>query len=321
MDAMRRHVLAGLALAPLASGSAAFAGAQASAALTIYSPAPPTHPMHALNLNIRDAAAAAAGLGAIDVVPLALPASIEAIQSQGGEQSIHLPIVPAIDFGLIRAGAGPDWHRYPRGRPDLKFVSSLYEVGFGVYALRDDIRTPNDLRGKRIGVPPRPSSVRLLSEILIGQGWMLSDVVLVDIAPDQAAGALARGDIDATTWNLVLPGTNGFAPSLATAGNGHFLDIDMAAIERINGANPFSVGSADLPGGLNLLSFAQALTAWDETDAAVLTALLEAMAVRGGAFTGLQDTRLAMSRWPGLTQGQTHVVAASFYADGGPRVR
>lgn len=320
----RRSVLGALATAPLAACAAR--GVTSAPAppgpLTVYSPAPENNPLHALNLQLLRAAEGEPALEGIAMVAMALPASVNTIAALGVERPRHLPIVTTVDFRPAREGGGPGWHGYPDARPDLRFVATLYDVGFGIQPFDPSIIRPCDLRGKRIGAPPRPSAVRLLTETLIGDGWGLSDEVeIVDLFPGEIAGAVADGRIDATSWNLVVPGPAGFAPMtppLPGRGAVRYLAVGDDALERINAANPFVLAPSELlPGRPPLLSFAQALAAWDDSDPARISALLGCLAARGGEFVGYPRDVAAMARWPGLRPPEVNATALEFYRSRG----
>ena len=319
--ATRRCFLSSLAGLPAAglSGAGEAHGTMTNTPLTIYSPAPPTNPMHVLNQQLVRAAADFPGLSSIKLLAMALPESVNSIAGMPATaRPTHLPIVTTVDFRLAREGAGPAWHNYWRANGDLKFVATLYAVGFGVQAANVDITEPGHLRGKRIGVPPRPSAVRLMTEALLRDGWgVLDDVTLVDLSPPQIAAALESGAIDATSWNLLTPSPAGFQPMLPDlwrSARGRYLAVSDDALDRINAANPFRLATSKaFPGELPLLSFAQALAAWDDTDTSQINALLACMEARGGQYAGLPDDVAAMAQWPDLRSTEVHPVALEFY--------
>jgi TRAP-type uncharacterized transport system substrate-binding protein len=284
---------------------------------TVYSPAPPSTPLHRLNLDLRDAANGVS----LNVVALALPDSINTI-SDRPDRALHLPIVTTADFKTARAGLGPAWHSYPRPCTDLRFVAKLYDVGLGLQTIDPRITAPQHLRGKRVGAPARPSAVRWLTEALLADGWGIADtVVVVDLPAGQAIGALKNGEIDATSWNLVMPNDIGFASMLPSPPGARFLEVDDAAIERMTAVNGFALAPISLLRGVPpLLSFAQAVAAWDSTDATLVTALLDSVERNGARFGGLPDTVSAMADWPGLTDDELHPAARAFYRARGVRI-
>jgi|GEM_PF-1469135 len=325
MPVSRRTLLGTLAAAPLAACAARNIPPTLAAdlmSLTIYSPAPPNNPLHALNLQLLQAAAGNPALAGLEMIPVALPASINRIAAMGEERPAHLPIVTTVDFRPARAGTGPEWHGYSQANQGLKFVSTLYDIGFGIQPFDLAITEPAQLRGKRIAAPPRPSAVRLLTETLLRDGWgILDEVELVDMVPPQIAGAINEDAIDATSWNLVVPGQLGFVPmipALPGVEAVRFLPVSEEALARINAANPFTSALHSLRAGdPPLISFAQALAAWDDGDPAQIRALLGWLADHGNAYSGFPDGVAVMRDWPDLQPEEVHSVAASFYEERG----
>ncbi|MFC3052870.1 ABC transporter substrate-binding protein [Kordiimonas pumila] len=296
--------------------------------LVIYSPAPPSNMLHMLNLQLVDVAAKCPALEDVTVIPVPLPDGINDINElDEHEKQYHLPIVTTVDFLPARTKTGPGWHGYTKASADLMFVSVLYDIGFGVLVFDSEIKNPNDLKGKKIGVPPRASSVRMLSEALLRDGWgILDDVELVDIAPPNVQKALEAGEIDATTWNFVRRNGDSYIsllPGLLEMEASHWLEVDREAVSAINKHNPFVVGVSVMgaekesgTGALNdiqMVSFTQALAAWEKTDAVTVRALLGCIHNQLGQYDALPQEQAGMLKWPGLDLGHLHPAAAAFY--------
>lgn len=310
----RRDVLGALLAAPCLIGAT-----ERPTPLTLYSPAPPANPMHALNQRFGE------GLGSVlapppEVIAMALPQSVHHVAPMSDAvRGWHWPIMTTVDFLPARLGTGPEWHAYPRACPDLYFLSTLYEVGFGISVWNDEIRLPADLAGKRIAVPPRPSAVRLLAEAVLHHGWGLAGkVTLVDLPPGRVRDAAREGAVDATAWNLQVPGEAGFGGLLDAAlpEGSRFLPVDPDALELIHEAYSFRSRLVSLPGLPPLLSFAQALAAWRESDAATIRAVLDHIA-SGAAVPGFPRSLTDMRSWPALRDDIIHPVAAAWYLERG----
>lgn len=303
----RRTLLGGVIAAPFLTA------AGAPAPLMLYSPAPPDNPMHALNRRFGERLAAVLPSPPA-VIAMALPQSIHHIAPmppavRGG----HWPIMTSADFLPARAGTGPEWHAYPRACPDLYFVAALYEVGFGISVWDSAIRVPADLAGKRIAVPPRPSAVRLLAEALLDDGWGLAGRVgLIAMPPGEVADAARAGTIDATAWNLMVPGGPRMLAG-ALPRDARFLPVDADALERIHAAHDFRLRTV-AGGGQPLLSFAQALAAWEESDAATIRAVLDHLA-HGTGIVGFPQSPAAMRDWPALEPEAVHPAARAWYRE------
>lgn len=225
-----------------------------------------------------------------------------------------------MDFTPARDGNGPAWHRYTRPQPDLTFVSTLYDVGFAIqmFSRSGSVLGPDDVRGKRLGVPARASSVRVMTETLLRDGWGIpNDVTLVDMAPPQVAAARAAGEIDGTSWNRVLPQDGGFGtllPADSAEEPVTFVPVDQETMDRVNAANDFETGLTSLiPGNPTIVSFAQCLAAWDTTDPRLVTDVLDAIHGEGKSTKGCPRDAAGMAAWPPLKRAEVHQAAAAFY--------
>lgn len=286
--------------------------------LVLYSPAPPNIMLDAHNRALGHKLSSCDAFSSVEVVPIALPEAIDMIRAvDTAERPYHLPIMTVPDFQTAIDGSAPAWHAYEPAAPDLKFVTSLYDVVFGILAFDAAITSPEDLRGKRIAVPARASSVRWLTEVLLRDGWgILDEVTLVDIAPPNLPGAVQRGEIDATSWSIMSETPDGFLPMIPPllAGEGvHWINVDEEVLGAINDANPFqteltavsTIAGVSVPEAI-LLSFRQGLAAWSDTPDDVISEILSCLE---GAELGFgQGSYSASDRfnWPGLDEADIH---------------
>lgn len=294
--------------------------------LVIYSPAPPTIMLHEHNAALGDALQTCGVAASVRVVPMALPASINAINAlDPSVKPFHLPIVTTLDFQPAIDATAPAWHGYDKANKDLKFVGSLYEVAYGVMVFDPAIEGPADLAGKRVAVPARPSAVRWFSEVLLQEGWSLSDeVVLVDTIPPEVPGGLAEGSLDAVAWNIMSETPSGYMPLLPMLigqENARWLDVDETALGAINQGSPFStelvrVNTARVPGGdatnseeIKLLSFRQALAAWESTPDDLVEGVVQCLAETDLPFGSPAGFSADQFKWPGLADDHTHKAA------------
>lgn len=313
-----------LTMAKVVAGSAAIVSCsnQTAAAepidLVLYSPAPPNIMLDTHNRSLAAQLESCEAFGTVETKPIALPDAIDEIRRvDAAVRAYHLPIMTVLDFQTAVDGTAPDWHAYSPPVSDLKFVTALYDVAFGILVFDGNVQSPEDLRGKRIGVPARASSVRWFTEVLLRDGWgILEEVTLVDIAPPDLAGAIARGEIDATSWSIMSETPAGFLPlmpPLLSVEGAHWISVDAATLDAINAASPFQtdrvevnqiVGSGEA--GANLLSFKQGLAAWSDTPSEVvesITACLEGVDM--GFGDGLHTSASSFD-WPGLRQSDIH---------------
>lgn len=296
--------------------------------LTIYSPTPPTIMLHEHNMELG-AVLESCGIDNA-VTPMPLPDSINAIAAMDPEQKpFHLPIITTVDFLPAIHGGGPEWHRYAHKNEDLKFVTSLYDVAFGMLALNSDIASPEDLRGKRVGAPPRPSSVRMYTEALLRDGWgIIEDVDIVDVGPADLMDAVAAGRIDATTWSLMSRTAEGFRPlipQLLKLEGVRWIEVDDAVVEKINDTADFRIGLTQVQGptpgdsipsrdkSVALLSFKQGLAAWEATPAETVRSILSCVEQAGSTANALPENASEMVQWPMLPEAVVHDGARDFY--------
>ena len=291
--------------------------------VVIYSPAPSQIMMHAHNVELGDTLRACGIAKNIRVIPVALPDSINQINTlDASVKPYHLPIITTLDFKTAIEGNAPDWHGYTEKNPDLRFVASLYDVAFGLFAVRETIQSPADLAGKRIAVPARPSAVRWFTEALLRDGWRILDrVTLIDMVPPEVPAAIARGEVDVVAWNIMSETPAGYRPLLPmifSFPGAHWLDIDLTTVEAINSANPFKteqvVIRSDSVIGVSgqrgktaqLLSFRQGLAAWNSTPDELITAIANCMAQADFGFgSGLAFADRQFS-WPHLSPSDVH---------------
>lgn len=298
----------------------AIAGCVARPAMTIHSSSGPPISLWAMNEEIgRELAACGVG-DAVEVLPSALPQSINEVGAWP-ERSSHFPMVTPVDFAPAVTGDGPtDWHEYPQPHPDLKFIASLYEVGFGVLVFDDAIQSVEDLRGKRIAVARRPSSLRVLAEALLRDGWgILDEVTLVDLPPHGVAQAVADGRVDATTWSLMIEEPGGYRPlDSVVLKLGDWLAVEAEDVARMNAQNSFTTGLVQIEStageSVHLVSFDQGLAGWSSSADVQVEAILDCLSALGE-----RDGRMtALSHWPGLNAEMLHPAALKYYREVDP---
>ncbi len=112
-----------------------------------------------------------------------------------------LPVVPSTDFLPAIMGKGPEWHCYQREFTDLKFVATISISAFALATYDPEIKTPQHLIGKTLGIRPRPSSLRVLKDAILRDAWNIDEkVVYKDCFRPHAKNGLLNGDFDATFW-------------------------------------------------------------------------------------------------------------------------
>jgi len=253
-----------------------------------------------------------------------------------------LPIVPNTDFMPARLGQGPDWHCYAREHKDLKFVACTGVIAVGVATYSPDVRDAKDLKGKRMGLMPRPSSFRILMEAILRDGWDMEDQVhLIDAFPAKIKGGLISGEIDATI-NIqsaeLLSGFQCFDMGLLEAKETHWVGLSMEDMQRINRNNAWKGHRVLVPRGsiraegprldpavdVGMAGFSMALCAWDDTEEEIvyeLVRFLDEKAELWPEYTNGCPISLArMARFPGIKEEIVHPGALEYFHENGVKI-
>ncbi|MFC1868688.1 ABC transporter substrate-binding protein [Thermodesulfobacteriota bacterium] len=253
-----------------------------------------------------------------------------------------LPLVPNTDFFPALQGKGPEWHKYQREFKDLKFVATIGLSAFAMATYDPEIRTPQHLIGKRIGIRPRPSSLRVLKQAILKDAWGIYDkVILKDCFRPQAKDGLLKGDFDATFWfenRQVVDGFECCEPLALEAKDAGWVGLSFEDIDRINRNNPWKLHRVLVPRGslrangpkldptmdIGMAGLSTALCAWDSTEDEVVYELLRFMDEHSHLwpdFTkGCPLSLSRMSSFPGLTEDVVHSGALKYYNEMGIKI-
>jgi TRAP-type uncharacterized transport system substrate-binding protein len=249
-----------------------------------------------------------------------------------------LPIVPNTDFIPARQGSGPaPSHCYDKPITDLKFVASITPTPWGLVTYDPEIKTPEQLIGKKIGLEPEGGSPRVLADAVLRDAWGIYDKVeLKGCHPPQVMKGLLSGDFDATFWMQAWETLGGFDcsfPSLLEEKDAYWIGLSMEDIDRINKKNNWKMGRTLVPQGsirvagpkkdpaedVGLPSFTGAICAWDDTEEEVVYSLvnfLDETSDLWPEFSGGCPLSLArMVRFPGLKEDMVHPGALKYYKE------
>ncbi len=213
-------------------------------------------------------------------------------------------------FAMARAGAGPEIHKYTNEQTDLKFVGVVDQVAWGMLTADPDIKTFEDLAGKRIGTtddgPGLPQVV--LTEILRAAG-VLEQVEYVPMGVLEMPGKWGAtgtpgAEIDALWFGQAWENKDGdwttgafpFAVFLNMKQT-YWVNLSQDIVDGVNAANVgFKLGAITIPKGsitvpppeegeppewvnppedATSLQWASALVAWDSTEEEVVYELLK----------------------------------------------
>ena len=227
----------------------------------------------------------------------------------------------------------------------MKFIASKPGSSPGIFTLDQDIHTPEDLVGKKIGVVPKASSNWIWTYALLNDAWDIYDKVNLVTCPTPNHGLekILKGEIDATMWGFFLMETidgNGFStqPGLDDFEGKkiNWINVSLEDVEKVNEVNPWKMGRVIMPKGslrsegvkaldpqedVGLVDFSTAICGWDSTDDDVVYELLKFLDEKSSLwpeFSGGRPMSLArMSRYPGLTENMVHPAALIYYKEQG----
>lgn len=170
---------------------------------------------------------------------------LEVELEEGRGSSVAAQLVATGQSDLGYADAGATLNVASKGAP-IKIISTIWKSGqFGIQFLDSSgIKTPKDLAGKKLSVPPGSAMVPLVPVFLAANGLAESDVEIVSAAQNASIGLLTSGGVDAvaeTPENIVVP----LAKQGIKAGNIYFYDngvplvsLSLIAREDKIAANP-----------------------------------------------------------------------------------
>ena len=128
-----------------------------------------------------------------------LPERLNAFAYRSGDARSGAFIgISSVDLKMAMEKTGPYWHAYVRAFPDLRFVAATIRFAYGLVTRDANIRSAEDLVGKRIGLVMRPSSIRALQEVVLINAWDIYDRITVkEYLPGEMDAALNSGEVDA----------------------------------------------------------------------------------------------------------------------------
>ena len=136
-------------------------------------------------------------------------AGLNVMLEEGRGSSVAAQLVATGRSELGYADAGAALNVASQGAP-IKIIATIWKSGqFGLQSLASsEIKSPADLKGKKIAVAPGTAMVPLVPVFLAANGMSEDDVEIVSATQSAALGLLAKGDIDAiaeTPENTVVP--------------------------------------------------------------------------------------------------------------------
>ncbi|WP_019614525.1 TAXI family TRAP transporter solute-binding subunit [Psychromonas ossibalaenae] len=133
---------------------------------------------------------------------------------------------------------------------DLRSVFSIYTEAFTVVARKDaNIKTFDDLKGKRVNIGEPGSGQRATMEVLMdAKGWETKDFRLTsELKAAEQAQALCDNKIDVMVYFVGHP--NGAIKEATTSCETNIVSVDDATVQKLVEDTPYYV-SYDVPGGM-----------------------------------------------------------------------
>lgn len=161
-----------------------------------------------------------------------------------------------LEFGVAQSDVqfnaynGQDKFKEQGANPNLRSVFSIHPEPFTVVARKDaNIKTFEDLKGKRVNVGNPGSGQRATMEVLMNQmGWTMDDFALVsELQANEQSQALCDNNIDAMVYTVGHP--NGSIKEATTACDSVIVTVDNGAVDALVAGKPF-YRKAVIPGGM-----------------------------------------------------------------------
>ncbi|WP_299772517.1 hypothetical protein [uncultured Pseudoteredinibacter sp.] len=273
-----------------------------------------------------------------------LPERLEALLEKPlDDRKGDLVHITSVDFSLVKNGKGPKWHSYSKKSEDLKFVANTLKWGYGMLTLDPSITDSESLKGKRVGVVSRPSTLRLFAEAALKDKWNLveGDVELISSSFSGLPKLLRDKTVDAIYLPIVDLRRDSYRvmfPDLFEKESVYWVPLPQQnkGSYSANFPMPTSILPKDSVAGIvntprksiQVLTLQSALFAWSSTPDHIVRDTLVTMGEDSAAWKKLPNVGMrdfyfkdgqplnvnSMSEFPGLSLMDVHPEAAKFYS-------
>ncbi len=226
---------------------------------------------------------------------------------------------------------------FTREYADLKLVAVNPMDIFTFVAYNPNIKTPEDLVGKKVGVFGKTASPTPAAEALLRDAWGVYDQVKISYHnPMQMKDVLITGIVDAIFAISLTPlAEEGkyiaapFTSTLLAARETHWLNVTPEDVQRIRERNVFkpvhvlvskdSAGAGYPPEDIGLLGTTTGWLCWDSCTEEVVYELVKFIAEndeeRSRRMHGQRTGAEYLAAWPELTEDRLHPGALRYYKE------
>jgi hypothetical protein len=232
----------------------------------------------------------------------------------------------------------PPWKRK---FTDLKVVMLESSDGLALGTYDPDIRTPQDLRGKKIGLFPKRAAPNEMMIALMKDAWGILDTVKLSYHRPMAMQDMLVTKVVDAVYGIVgvemMGGKFGqtpFTANILAARKTYWINATPEDIAKVNAKNPWKAGlmkvSKDAlgpgkpPEDTGLISGVMGILAWDKTPENVVYELVKFVDENAQEWSKrLRGRRMdhgSIIAWPGLTEDMVHPGALKYYKEKGIKI-
>ena len=241
------------------------------------------------------------------------------------------------EYARARQGLRP----WPRKMTDLKVVNLEFVSGMTLATYDSNIKTPQDLAGKKIGTFVKVAAPNALFFGLLKDAWGISDKVKLSYyRPMSMKDALVTGTVDAvfalncTELNGGKFGEAPFSANVRGARKTYWINVTQDDIAKVNQKNPWesarmlvpkdALGPGSPPQDTGLITWGMGMIAWEDTPEEITYELVkfvyENRAEWSKRLRGTRMDRDSIIAWPGITKDMVHPGALKYYSEKGIKI-
>jgi len=232
----------------------------------------------------------------------------------------------------------PPWKRK---FTDLKVVLLESTDGLTLGTYDSDIKTPQDLKGKKIGLFPKVAAPNEMMIALMRDAWGILDTVNLSYhRPMAMQDMLVTKVIDAVYGIVGVEmmggkfGQTPFTANILAARQTYWINVTPEDIAKVNAKNPWkaglikvskdALGPGNPPQDTGLVSGVMGILAWDQTPEDVVYELVKFVDENAQDWSKrLRGRRMdhgSIIAWPGLTEDMVHPGALKYYKEHGIKI-